>query len=224
MKNPAQRSDRTAPRTVLNAGSGPASPLRLHPVFRSSEWAETRLDLNPDVAPDLLGSIVDLGRMVADAAFDAIWCSHNLEHLYAYEVVPTLAKFRRALKPDGFALVTCPDLEAVSRLVLEHGLDATIYESAAGPITCLDMIYGHIRSVAEGNKLMCHHCGFTAKTLGAVALRAGFTEARVSAADDHALWALFLMPEARLDDLTEMFQSTSQAYLLEDRARRSEFG
>ena len=84
------------------------------------------------------------------------------------------------------------------------------------------MLYGHVRSVAEGNKLMCHHCGFTAKTLGSVALQAGFTEARVFAADDYALWALLLMPETSLGDLTEMFRSTPQAYLLEERAQRGD--
>jgi predicted SAM-dependent methyltransferase len=37
---------------------------------------------------------------------DALYSSHNIEHVFAHEVVPTLKEFRRVLKPDGFVVIT----------------------------------------------------------------------------------------------------------------------
>jgi predicted SAM-dependent methyltransferase len=99
---------------VLNAGGGPRSPRALHGFFADGSWEEVRLDINPDVKPDVVGSIIDMRNVIADASFDAVWSSHNLEHLYAHEVRPALREFRRILKRDGFALITTPDLEMVA--------------------------------------------------------------------------------------------------------------
>src|SRR5260221_12990665 len=101
---------------VLNAGSGPKGPDRLHPYFRNASWQDVRMDLDEAVRPDLIGSITDLSQL-ADASFDAIWCSHSLEHLYQHEVAAALKAFRRILAPGGFALITCPDLEAIAALI-----------------------------------------------------------------------------------------------------------
>ena len=72
--------------------------------------------------------------MVADACFDALYSSHAIEHLYAHEVIPALREFLRVLKPDGFALVTCPDLAAIARQLLDGGAEGIAYQSPAGPI------------------------------------------------------------------------------------------
>ncbi len=63
------------------------------------------------------------------------------------------------LKPDGFALITCPDLETVADLSLSKGLEA--YQSTAGSIRPLDMLYDHSRSIAGGRTYMAHKTGFT---------------------------------------------------------------
>ena len=44
------------------------------------------------------------------ASVDAVFSSHNIEHLYPHEVPLALKEFMRVLKPDGFVLMTCPDL------------------------------------------------------------------------------------------------------------------
>src|SRR5262249_34156308 len=136
---------------VLNAGSGPRSPRALHGFFADGSWEEVRLDINPDVKPDVVGSIINMKNMIADASFDAVWSSHNLEHLYAHEARPALREFRRILKPDGFALITTPDLETVARFIVEQGLEAVAYTSPAGPITALDMLFGHSAAIQHGN-------------------------------------------------------------------------
>src|SRR5262252_5711493 len=70
---------------VLNAGCGPNRASGLHAAFRDPGWAETRLDLDESVRPDILASVADL-KGIPDGTFDAVWCSHSLEHLYGHEV------------------------------------------------------------------------------------------------------------------------------------------
>lgn len=182
-------------RRVLNAGCGAYAPDRLHAAFRTLGWSETRLDIDSRAAPDIVGSITDLGK-IDDATFDAIWCSHNLEHLHTHDVPKALAEFRRVLKPDGFALITSPDLEAVAELVVNGRIDDVAYQSPAGPITALDMLYGLSASVARGNLFMSHHTGFTADRLGRLMVNSGFAEVLAKRGTAFDVWALGLMPRA----------------------------
>lgn len=199
---------------VLNTGSGPVASRRLHAAF-SSGWAEVRLDIDARVKPDLVGTIRDMRSIVPDATFDAIWASHNLEHLHGHEVQPALCEFRRVLKDDGFVFITCPDLEAIATTILAKGALAPAYLSPAGPISGLDMLYGHGRSIAAGNSFMCHNTGFTVDLMGKVALDAGFKEARVAKGDAFDLWALLLMPKTDVREIATLLHSTTERYLIE---------
>ncbi len=183
------------PRTLLHVGCGPARPDRLPLCFRGPAWNEVRLDIDPRVQPDIVGSITDLS-MLADASIDAIWSSHNIEHLHSYEVAAALAGFRRVLKDDGFALITLPDLRAVARHIADDQLDHPLYISPAGPISALDIVFGHQASIAAGNDFMAHRTGFTASTLGAALIGAGFHEVRVHEGRHFDLWAIAAMPAA----------------------------
>lgn len=185
---------------VLNAGSGPYDFDRLHPVFRNPGWKEIRYDIDKRVRPDVVGSIVDLAA-IGDAAFDAVWCAHNLEHLHSHEVPKALAEFRRVLKPGGFALLCTPDLEAIAELVLDGRLEDAAYQSPAGPITALDMLYGLSVSIAQGNLFMSHHTGFTTDRLGRLLVDCGFAEVLVKRGLSYDLWAVALMPEANKQNL-----------------------
>jgi len=180
---------------VLNAGSGSSAARRLHPVFNGGAWREVRLDIDPLAKPDLVGSIADMSVLIETQSFDAAWASHSLEHLYLDEVRSALAEFRRILKPTGFALITSPDLETVSALVVEHGLDHVAYEAAIGPITAHDMIYGHGDSIRRGMTYMAHKSGFTCATMGSLLLKAGFPIVLAKRLG-FDIWALALMEEA----------------------------
>lgn len=181
------------PRQLLHVGCGPVRRNRLPLCFHAGDWHEIRLDIDPAVQPDLVGSITDL-HMIADASIDAIWSSHNLEHLHSFEVPVALAEFRRVLKPTGFALITLPDLRAVARHIADDALATPLYTSAAGPISALDMVFGHQASLQAGNDYMAHRSGFTASTLGASLLAAGFEEVRVHEGRRLDLWAVATMP------------------------------
>ena len=183
-----------AMRRLLHVGCGRAGRARLPACFKGTEWQEIRYDIDPGVSPDLVGSITDMGA-IPDASMDAIWSSHNLEHLDAHQVPHALAEFRRVLKADGFVLATLPDLGAIARLIASGRLAEPLYHSAAGPITPLDMLFGHQASLAAGNGYMAHRTGFSASTLGSSLLAAGFEEVRVHEGRRWDLWAIATMPD-----------------------------
>ncbi len=178
---------------VLHVGCGSPRPEHLHPSFRGSEWHEVRLDINPRVRPDIVASIVDLAPVPSDSV-DAVWSSHNLEHVAAHEVPLVLSAFLRVLRPGGEALITLPDLQEAARLIAAGKLEDTAYMSPAGPIAPLDIVYGHRNSVARGNEFMGHRTGFTAKTLKQKLLDAGFVNVRIARPGEFAIWATARKP------------------------------
>ncbi len=177
---------------VLHVGCGPRSAAGLHQRFRGPEWQEVRLDIDPGVEPDIVASIVDMPD-VEDESVDALWSSHNLEHVYAHQVPLVLGEFFRVLRPGGEALVTMPDLQAVARYVSTGKLEDRVYTSPAGPITALDMIFGHGPSVRDGNEFMAHRTAFSARTLTAKLSDAGFERIDVKR-EEFALWATAYKP------------------------------
>jgi hypothetical protein len=106
-----------------------------------------------------------------------------------------LRQFHRVLKADGFALIMTPDLESVAHFIVEHGIAAIAYNSPAGPIRPLDMLYGHSRAIEDGHHYMAHRTGFTAERLGNLLLMAGFATVSVRT-ENFEVFALALMPEA----------------------------
>ena len=160
-------------KTFLHVGCGHHHKAQTTATFAGPDWQEIRLDIDPNVRPDVISGMTDM-RAVPDESIDAIFSAHNIEHLYPHEVPKAFAEFLRVLKPEGFLVITCPDLQAVAALVAEDRLEDTAYVSAAGPIAPLDMIYGHRAQIAEGNLFMAHHCGFTEKTLAGALERCGF--------------------------------------------------
>lgn len=160
---------------LLHAGCGHPSNK---PPFEFSAFKEVRLDADKNSKPDIIASIVAM-PMVETDGFDAIFCSHTLEHLYPYQVADAMAEFNRVLKPGGYVLVHVPDLQAIGgRLALDQA-DNVLYMSHIGPITPLDMLYGLRSAVGAGNKFMAHHTGFTASVLQRAFEEAGFHKIRV---------------------------------------------
>lgn len=178
---------------LLHGGCGPARHGKVPEVFEGRR--EVRLDVDPTVAPDIVASMTEM-PMVADSSVDALWSSHSLEHLEAHQVLVALRECRRALKPDGFAYFTLPDLQQVAKLVVEDRLDDTVYTSPIGPTTPLDILFGHGASLEGGRRFMAHQTRFTARTLGEALVAAGFAEADVWATRLN-LWAVgYMTPEA----------------------------
>ena len=207
--------ERGRAKRVLNAGSGSATGV-IHPAFDPSAWKEMRIDIDASTTPDLLGSISDMRGVVEDGSFDAVWCSHCIEHLHDHEVLPALREFRRILSDAGFAIVSCPNLDAIAKLLVSEDIESVAYVAPAGPIRLLDMIFGHSPSIEAGHVHMAHKTGFTADRLGRLATRAGFAEARVLEGENIDLWAGLMMPKAELSVLAAFFEGTNVAALFHD--------
>ena len=143
--------------------------------FGSSEWQEVRFDIDPKVNPDIQGTLTDM-TLVGSESVDAIFSSHNIEHVFPHEVPIVLAEFYRVLKPNGIVVITCPDLQVVCEAVARDKLLEPLYESPAGPISPIDILYGHRGYLQQGNHYMAHKCGFTYSALGGTFLAAGFKE------------------------------------------------
>jgi SAM-dependent methyltransferase len=192
---------------ILHVGCGARSPARLHEFFRRSPWNEIRCDIDPANQPEILASITDLRGSVDDASCDAIWASHIVEHLARHEVPQALSEFVRVLLPSGFALIRSPDIEAVAQFILDGRINDVIYTSSAGPITPLDMIYGHGAAIAQHRTAMRHGTALTQELLGEDLLAAGFSEVRTKRTQTYEVWAVAFMPEAdmeaTLDRLTQ---------------------
>jgi Methyltransferase domain len=123
---------------VLHVGCGGYVLEKLPPVFRTG-WREIRLDIDPGVNPDVVANIIDM-RAIADASVEAVFSSHNLEHLYPHEVPLALREMCRVLKLSGMALIILPDLQEVVRHIADGGLEDPMYDSAMGPIAPIDIV------------------------------------------------------------------------------------
>jgi len=115
---------------LLHVGCGPKRKAQTTPAFNTPEWREIRLDIDPNVKPDLIGSMVDMSA-VASGSINAVFSSHNIEHLYPFEVPIALGEFLRVLDNDGYLVLTCPDLQSVCKLIAEDHLTDTAYVSPA---------------------------------------------------------------------------------------------
>lgn len=175
-------------RTVLHVGCGSADRRSLPPFFQSL-WQEIRLDIDPNAMPDVVASMLDMSP-VADASVDAVFSSHNIEHLHPHEVDVALKEFRRVLKPAGILVLTCPDLQSVCALVADDKLEEPAYISQAGPISPIDILYGHRVAMARGNLFMAHKTGFTATSLRRALGDSGFQTAEVARGINFDLWAV----------------------------------
>lgn len=176
--------------TFLHVGCGKKSKENTTPGFASPAWAEVRLDIDPTVKPDIVGDIIDMVG-VGDQTVDAVFSSHNIEHLFIHQVPLALREFRRALKPDGFVVLNCPDLQSTAALIAAGKLMEPFGESPAGPICAHDTLYGWGKAIEGGAHFMAHRCGFTARSLTQQFISAGFGKVMVRQRPNHFdLWAI----------------------------------
>lgn len=160
---------------VLNVG-GNDKTILLPPQY--AEFEHLLLDVDPECSPDILCDARKL--MTLDAGqFDAIYCSHNLEHYYRHDVQSVLAGFLHVLKDSGFAQIRVPDIHEVMQVTIERGLDIddVLYQSPAGPITVQDVLYGYGAEIERsGQDFFAHKTGFTQKSLVKALQNGGFSK------------------------------------------------
>jgi len=165
----------TASHTILHVGCGSDSL----PDYLSG-MREVRVDINPDVKPDIVASMTDLGDI---GHYQGVVCQHALEHLHDYDVDVALKEFHRVLNIGGGAVVFVPDLEDVKPT------REPILNTPAGWLCGLDLLYG-LRKATKENPYMRHLTGFTSETLKQAMVDAGFDKVEVRRLGDYNLMGI----------------------------------
>ena len=159
-------------KTFLHVGCGPQNKSSCL-GFNNDNWKEIRFDIDKNVNPDIVGTLTDM-KSVETGSVDAVYSSHNIEHIFPHEVPIALREFYRVLKEDGIVVITCPDLQSAGKALTQDKLFETLYESPMGPVTAFDVLFGHRKTTADGNVFMIHKGGFTYSTLDMAFYKAGF--------------------------------------------------
>jgi len=157
---------------ILHVGCGPQNKNSLK-GFNNPFWKEVRLDIDKNVKPDIVGTLTDMNS-VDGGTIDALYSSHNIEHIFPHEVPIALLEFNRVLKDDGFVVLSCPDLISVCQAVVNDKLMEPIYTAPCGPISPIDVLYGHRGFIERGQFYMAHKTGFTYTSLLEAFQKAGF--------------------------------------------------
>lgn len=160
---------------VLNVG-GNSKAIAIPAQYAGFE--HLLLDIDPRGSPDIVCDARKLTTL-APTQFDAIYCSHNLEHYYRHDVDVVLAGFLHVLKEGAFAHILVPDIHELMKVTLERNLDIedVLYQSPAGPIKVLDVLYGYGTQIQQsGHDFYAHKTGFTQKSLVNALETAGFSK------------------------------------------------
>ena len=147
------------------------------PVAQFQDWEQIRVDIDPTVGPDVVDDIRELSQFGNESA-DAVYSSHNLEHLSELEVPLALSSFCRVLRPGGIAFIMVPDFRLACEWVSKGKGEDVIYNSPAGPITPVDMIFGY--RPWSANEWQRHRTGFTVSSLRTRMFSAGFRRVSVT--------------------------------------------
>lgn len=152
---------------------------------RAAGWKTFDIDAGPEV--DFVGDCRDLSRFQDDSIAE-IYASHVLEHLsYKEEIQPALKEWFRVLIPDGFVMISVPDLDILCRLFVHPKIDQQ--ERAR----VMQMIFG-----GQENGYDFHKAGLWPELLGSMLHKAGFVHIErmpsFSLFDDYSTFTLRGMP------------------------------
>ena len=147
-------------KTVLDVGCGDARG-RVPAYY--DDWRRVRLDIDPRFEPEILLDARQLQTLPAES-YDAVYCSHNLEHYHRHDGLKVVAGIRHVLKPNGFFELRVPDLAAVMATGLD--VDDVLYHVGDRPILVRDVIYGwHVPIEQTGDDFYAHKTGFSLNAL-----------------------------------------------------------
>ena len=161
-------------RKVLNVG-GRSKSIALPPQY--ADFEHVLLDIDPSGSPDIVCDARSLNELEPDQ-FDAVYCSHNLEHYFWHDVPRVLDGFIHVLKPNGFAHIRVPDIGVLIRTIVERNMDLedVAYRTASGAVIApLDILYGYRLQIQQSGKdYYQHKTGFSLASLRRTLAKAGF--------------------------------------------------
>lgn len=149
---------------ILNVGCGKTALKYQSNAF--DNWNEIRVDSYDNETAHIKSNITDL-KEIENESMDAVWASHVVEHCYWHQLPDVFRALMRVLKSDGFVVIRVPDLAFIADKIKE-GLLEKLYDSSSGPVSPIDMIYGHRPQISEGSEGMAHKTGFTEKSMSQI--------------------------------------------------------
>ena len=191
---------------VLNAGGG--SKATAIPGYFAG-WQHDLLDIDPRGAPDIVCDARLLEKLPG-GMYDAVYCSHNLEHYYRHDGLKVVRGFLHMLNETGFAEIRVPDIAQVIAALHERQLelDEVLYQSPAGPISAHDVVYGLQAEIENsGQDFYAHKTGFSPMSLRKILLDGGFWKVFLATDTYLAVHALAFKAEPNIEHHTLLGQA-----------------
>lgn len=165
----------------LHIGCGPKRKDSTTKVFNSDDWDEITLDIDESVGPDIIGTMTDLS-MIKNNSFDAIYSSHNIEHLFLHDALTAVKEFHRVLKKNGYIMIVCPDLISACEAIVDKGPLEPLYyirnkdgvRSKDLWVSGIDILYGWRPAINKEKNFMAHKFGYSEKSLTLLFSQNGF--------------------------------------------------
>ena len=180
--------------------------------FNNDNWKEIRFDIDESVNPDIVGTMTDM-KSVETGSVDAVYSSHNIEHIFPHEVPIALREFYRVLKEDGMVSISCPDLQSVGEAIAQDRLMETLYEGVNVPVTAFDILYGHRETTLDGDIYAIHRGGFTYSTLDKAFKEAGF-KARFGGGSGYDLYLVAFKQKKSEEEIIKIASPFLNPFLL----------
>jgi len=164
----------TTDKTVLNVGFGGIAIKDLLYTEVFEDMREISLDIDNKFNPDILADVTDISH-IPNNYVDCAYTSHMIEHIDYFKVPSVISELLRVCKPDGYVRILTPNLQVIGEKIASGDLLDVVYESAGGPISPIDIIYGHRHSVHKNRvDFMIHRTGFSKKVFEHIAKEHNF--------------------------------------------------
>lgn len=164
----------TIDNTILNVGFGGIAIKDLLYTEVFDGMREISLDIDNKFNPDILADVTDISH-VPDNYVTCAYTSHMIEHIDYFKVPSVIRELLRVCKPGGYVRILTPNLQSIGEKVASGDLLDVVYDSAGGPISPIDIIYGHRHSVHRNRvDFMRHRTGFSKKVFEHIAKEYNF--------------------------------------------------
>lgn len=151
----------TTDKTVLNVGFGGSKISDQLHTEDLVDYREISLDIDNQYNPDILADITNISHIPNDY-IDCAYSSHMIEHIHYFKVPIVINELLRVCKTGGFVRFITPNMKTVAIRLASGKILDTVYDSAGGPISAMDMLYGsRYHTHRHSSDFMVHKCGFT---------------------------------------------------------------